>query len=492
MHDLQGLHECSGLEGRSREVVAAGTLKRGTLNTWHLIVMVVGVQVPLGSVVALVPVSIGFGSGIGTPVTWLVAGSILLSFAVGWSRMSRHITNSGAFYAYIARSLGLPLGIAGAAVATLAYNALTIAAVSILGSFARQVILNLTGIDLTWQGCVLITLAIIAIAAYNKLDLSVRLLSMVMVIELIILCALAIAILAGNGFAGFPAQSFSPRYILAPGAGITMAIAVWVSLGFESAAVYGEEAKDPRKSVSRASYASILLITSVYVLMAWVVIAGAGGVNAQRTAAADPAGLVFGLYATYLGAAAGTFVQVWSILAIVAACIACHNLAARYFYVLGREGILPSALGNTRGSSKVPWNASLTQLAIMLVILSVFMVIGTDPYLILGSGLLGLTVIGIVGLMAVTSLGIFWFFRKERHQFFSCRLMPGISFAGLCLILHEVISNYGVLSGFESGPMRWVPYIAPLVAITAFSYSLYLRSARPSSYERMRATLDKL
>ena len=45
---------------------------------------------------------------------WAIAGVILLFFSVGYSAMSRHITNAGAFYAYIANGLGRPVGIGGA------------------------------------------------------------------------------------------------------------------------------------------------------------------------------------------------------------------------------------------------------------------------------------------------------------------------------------------------------------------------------------------
>ena len=40
-------------------------------------------------------------------------------FSVGYTTMSRHITNAGAFYAYIANGLGRPMGIGGGLIALL-------------------------------------------------------------------------------------------------------------------------------------------------------------------------------------------------------------------------------------------------------------------------------------------------------------------------------------------------------------------------------------
>ena len=455
--------------------------------------MVAGTQVPLGSVVALVPVAIGFGVGIGAPIAWAFAGLIMLAFAVGWSRMAAHITNTGAFYAFISHGLGLPLGAAGASVAMLADNALAIAAVGILGSFAGAVVVNLTGVDLPWYVYAFATLAVIGLAASRRVDLSARLLLIAVVFELILLGILAAGILWQNGLAALPLASFNPSYILAPGVGVTMAVAVWVSLGFEAAAVYGEEARDPRRSVPRASYLSILLITLLYVAVTWVVIAGAGGAAAQDAAAADPAGMIFGLYATYTAPWLVHVVEIWSILSIVAACLGCHNLAARYFFVLGRERILPEALGRLSPATGAPWNASLTQLILMAVILGGFALAGTDPYLVLGSGLLGVSVMGIVLLMAVASVAVFWFFRtKARGGFVTTALLPVLSCAGMILILALVVLNYGALSGFDQGIMLWVPALIPLVGGVTLLHVLRLKRSDPARYEAMRASLDRL
>ena len=54
-------------------------------------------------------------------------------FSVGYVAMSRHITNAGAFYTYVAHGLGRPLGVGAAWVALLAYNALQLGLYGIIG-----------------------------------------------------------------------------------------------------------------------------------------------------------------------------------------------------------------------------------------------------------------------------------------------------------------------------------------------------------------------
>ena len=55
---------------------------------------------PMGVVVALTVLAIALGNGAGVPGTYLVAGIVLALFAIGYVRMSRRVTNAGAFYAY--------------------------------------------------------------------------------------------------------------------------------------------------------------------------------------------------------------------------------------------------------------------------------------------------------------------------------------------------------------------------------------------------------
>ncbi len=56
------------------------------------------------------------------PAAFVVVAVILAIFTVGYVAMSRRISNAGAFYAFIARGLGRPAGVAAAMVALVAYS----------------------------------------------------------------------------------------------------------------------------------------------------------------------------------------------------------------------------------------------------------------------------------------------------------------------------------------------------------------------------------
>ena len=116
-------------------------------------------------------------------------------------------------------------------------------------------------------------------------------------------------------------------------------------IGFESAALYGEEAEDPKHSVPRATITAVLLIGVFYCLTSWVIV-GAGGVAQAAALPADDVGdLVFNQAEAYLGETFLSIMAVFFVTSVLASLLAIHNAASRYMFALGREGLLPRKLG---------------------------------------------------------------------------------------------------------------------------------------------------
>jgi amino acid transporter len=92
--------------------------------------------------------------------------------------------------------------------------------------------------------------------------------------------------------------------------------------------------------------------------------------------------------------------------------MAFHNTTARYFYSLGREGMLPPILGKTHPRWQSPHIASIVQSVISLIIIALFAIfVGTnDPSSQAYGQLYGLMavmgVIIILSVQAVVSLAI--------------------------------------------------------------------------------------
>src|SRR3954469_15507230 len=99
-------------------------LKQNSLGVPSIFFYIIAAASPLTVVVALFPIIIGSGNGVGMPGAFVIAAVVLMIFAVGYVAMSRHVTNAGAFYAYVTLGLGRIPGLGSASLAIFAYNAI--------------------------------------------------------------------------------------------------------------------------------------------------------------------------------------------------------------------------------------------------------------------------------------------------------------------------------------------------------------------------------
>ncbi len=82
-----------------------------------------------------------------------------------------------------------------------------------------------------------------------------------------------------------PIGAFSPAAgIAGASAGLGLFFAFWSWVGFESTAMYGEESRNPKKIIPRATMLSVLGVGAFYVFVSWMAIAGTGPQQAVELA----------------------------------------------------------------------------------------------------------------------------------------------------------------------------------------------------------------
>ena len=152
------------------------------------------------------------------------------------------------------------------------------------------------------------------------------------------------------------------------------------------------------------------MIAVVYACAAWAMAAHAGTAHVVAAAGAEGPGLLFGMGAGWLSQAA----QLLFLTSLFAAALAFHNCVWRYIYALGREGVLPAALGRT-GANSIPKAASLTQSATGLITIAIFALGGWPPMTDLFFWLGTTGGFGILLLLAATSVAVIAFFARDPH-----------------------------------------------------------------------------
>lgn len=457
-----------GTDSRTVGTDGAGSdnqLRRNAIGTAGIVFFVVAAAAPLAATLGASPLVFG-STGVGGPGAYLVATIVLLLFAVGYATMSRYVTSAGGFAAYISRGLGRPAGVAAAFVALVTYNCMLAGIFGQFGIFAHEILAEKLSIDLSWQLWVAIGLVAVGILGYRDVKISARVLGLFMIAEVLVLLIVDIFIVGDGGAEGLSLVSFEPGNIFSGAVGVAFVFAFSCFVGFEATTIYGEEAREPRRTVPRATYVAILLIGVFYTVTMWAIAMGYGAGGVEEAAQGNPVAFVFALSDEYVGSTVTDVMNYLVITSLFAVVLAFHNTLARYLYSLGRAGILPEPVRRTRAGDGAPYVASVVQSCITIVIVGAFAIFDADPFLELFAWLVGLGTLGVLTLQAVACVAVIAFFRRTRADTNPWRTLiaPLLGCAGLIVAIYLVLDNFDVLTGATTGLVPLLPLLIPLAA----------------------------
>ncbi len=322
--------------------------------------------------------------------------------------------------------------------------------------------------ELPWWVWSFVALAVVHVCGQRNIAFSGAILGVCMIAEIAILLLLDLGIVfSGGGPEGFTATSFAPATVFAPGLGVALVFVVGSFIGFEATAIFGEEAENPEKTIPRATYLAVLLITVFYAFSTWAIVQFYGAAAIQPTAAGGLETLYFAASDQVLGAWSSQVMNILLITSLFACVLSFHNTLNRYFFALGREGLAFRLLGKVHAVHGSPYIAGMLQTGLAFTVLVLFIVSGADPYTVVFSWMSALAVIGILAVQALVTVAIILFFRKENFGYSPLKTLvaPVLALIGLLGALFLVISNLALLSGSESLIVKSFPYLIALVGL---------------------------
>lgn len=421
---------------------------RGSLGVASIVFIVVAAASPLGVIGGPVPLGIAFGNGAGFPFTFIVVTAVLLLFAVGFTNATPFVKSAGAFFAYVDRGLGRSAGIGAAIAALLSYVALEAGVFGLFGPGAASLFTSYGLPDLPWWLYAAVAFVVVSVLGYFKIELSGRVLAVLLVAEVLIVLALdAVVIFSGGGPEGYSTGIFTPSQIVSGAPGFAILFAILSFIGFEATAVFRDEARDPERTIPRATYLSLILIGAFYTLSSWVLIS-ANGESTIVQNATDNAGTILATTTEqYLGAVGGHIIQVLFVTSLFACILSFHNIVSRYVFTLAGRGVLPHGLGDAHPRHGSPARASLTASATVAVLIVAAVLLGLDPIAQFYTWLGGISSVGIVLLLVVTSVAVIAIFRRTPNELGLWRTLiaPGLGLVGLVAFTVLVFLNLPVL-----------------------------------------------
>jgi amino acid transporter len=262
----------------------AQQLRRGSLGVFGIAFFVISAAAPLTAMAGGAPVAMLLGNGPGIPLAYVVVSVILLIFSVGYTAMARHHTSTGAFYSFVAHGLRQPAGGAAALIALLGYNAMQIGLYGLFGAAAAAFFSDNLGITIPWWVFVFVAMAIIGVLGYRQVDLSVKVLAVLVSLEFLIVLILDVAILikgGKGGDAGLTAAPFTWSSFITGSIAIALLFNFASFIGFEATTIYSEEAKDPKRTVPRATFVAVITIGLFYTVTTYLMVEGQGAAGLQ-------------------------------------------------------------------------------------------------------------------------------------------------------------------------------------------------------------------
>ncbi len=422
----------------------------GKLGVFSISLMIIAGAAPLCVVGGPMVLGLSLGNGPGLPAAYLATLIVLLLFVVGFTTMTPFVGSAGAFYSYVHAGLGRAAGIGTGYLAVLSYTCIYIGLYVLLGLGTNGLVESYDGPTMPWWVWAAVGLAIISALGYRNVEVSGKVLGVLLAAEVgLVLVLNGWIILRGGGPEGLSHGVFSVGEIFSGAPGVALIFAVLSFIGIEAAAVFRDEARDPVRTVRRATIISVTVVGLFYAITSWAAISGIGDSVVVTTAAADPDGFLPSLAWAYLGRVGADLVMPLFVTSTFAAALTWHNILARYTLSLSARDLLPRRLAAVHPKHDSPHRGSVAVMVVVAAVIALSVGIGLDPMSQLYTWTSGLGSVGYIVLLVLTCSAVLAFFRRESLgvSMLGALVAPLLGLVGLVVILVVMLLNLDLLAG---------------------------------------------
>ncbi|WP_416061854.1 APC family permease [Rhodococcus indonesiensis] len=413
--------------------VGDSTKLQGSIGTFGLFFSIMSFNAPLVVVMGVIPIMVATGNGVGTPFIFVAGGAIVFCFATAFLRMSNVLDRPGAFYAYVTAGLGRKLGLGAGFTMLLAYFTCACGYLPFAGaSIGTLVSDKLNGPSLPWYVWALTVWALVAVLGFLRIDVSAKVMAVILIMEIAVVLTYDAVVFARGGADGLSAAPFSPVHWFDGSFATGLLLACAMFGGYEMTVLFRDEVKRPERTIPRAAFGLIAFAVVLYAGTTWLFVNALGVDNAvgvafaEGTAAFDASIVAFG------GRALLDIAAVLLVTSSLAVVICAHNVAARYLFNLGADGVVSRSVAAVHPRFGSPYRASMIVSAAMLIANLVVVVAGVDSMVFYGA-LLGIAALTGISVQLLTAVAIPVYLTRHdkwRGHLFSSFLAPFVTIVG--------------------------------------------------------------
>lgn len=450
-----------------------GTLRRNSLGLPGALAMSLAFISPTIGVIFITAL-IGSKAGASAPFSFILGTIGIALMASSLAQFCMRITSAGTFYTFIARSLGSPLGFVMGWLLFFAYSLQSPLNTNLFGGFVSDLVQRDFGVSIPWWVFMTAIIIFVGALAWWSVHRSMQLDLAFVIAEVTVVGILLLLILFKGGAEGQLPSAFTPS--LSPtgfsGLGQAFIFVVLAYFGFESSSTVAEEVRNPRRNIPIALIGSVVLTGIWFVFAMYVVVIGYGSHHMNDLANASAP--LTDLATRYIGKWYSTFVDLAAISAIVAVLLAIHNANFRIMYALGRERLLPAALGKTHPHYGTPHMAILAY-SVLSLVLGLFFGILWGPMGAFGN--VGyFSSLGMLPIYIITNIALMTYMWKQRRQEFSWLLHGFVPALSVIVFVVALISS---LYPWPAAPLSWFPLIVVLWIAAGVIWMYNLRQRDP-------------
>jgi amino acid transporter len=428
-----------------------------------------------------VPLVFGL-AGEGCALAFLISTITILLVALNVNQFARISASPGSLYTYITDHMHPRFGVLAAWALLIAYVGTAAAVSAGVTNYANVILRDRFGVEAYPWLLISLVMVFACYLAYRDVQMSTRLMLWLEAGSVALIAVVALGIIIKHGWrldiGQFTLKGVTPEKLR-----VGLVLAIFSSVGFESATSLGSEARNPLTAIPRAVKWSAILAGLFFSLCAYAEVLGFRGETQTLDKSLAPLHVL--AQKAGLPAVVGTLTDLGAVVSFFSCFLACITAAARVLFLMGRHGTLHSVLGEAHGENQTPHRAVLLSSIAAFLPAGIMTLRGVNLFDIYG--LVGtLATFGFVTAYILVSAAAPLYLRSQG------RLTTGAIGISILAVLAMAAALLGSLYPVPRSPYSLLPYLYVGLLLSGFAWSMIWSGRSPSFAHEISSDLNSL